>query len=45
MYTIEVEHKYCKCKRVIKGESITKAFKESNTDPTFWTITDIQYHD
>ena len=45
MYAIEVEHKYCKCRRIIEGESIAKAFKENNADPNFWIIKDIQHHD
>ena len=45
MYTLKVEHKYCGCVRVIEGESIAKAFKDTNTDPTVWEIIEISYED
>lgn len=42
MLRLTVEHKYCKCTRVIEGETITKAYKENNTDMSIWQIIDIE---
>jgi hypothetical protein len=45
MYTLKVEHKYCKCTRVIKGESISKAYKENDLSPLFWNVVEVSYED
>ena len=45
MYTLTVEHKYCKCTRVIKGESISKAYKENDLNPLFWNVVEVSYED
>jgi hypothetical protein len=43
MYTLTVEHKYCKCTRVIKGESISRAYKENDLNPLFWNVVEVSY--
>lgn len=42
MLKVTVEHKYCKCTKVIEGDSISIAFKNSNTNPTVWIVIDIE---
>ena len=42
MLKFTVEHKYCKCTRVIEGENVAQAFKNSNTNPTMWIVIDIE---
>jgi len=42
MYILTVEHKYCGCTRVIKGNSIAEAFANTNTDMTVWIVKNIE---
>lgn len=42
MLKITVEHKYCGCTRVIEGETLAQAFKNSNTDTRVWLVTDVE---
>ena len=42
MYTLVVEHKYCKMTKTITGESIMKAYKENGLDIRIWKIIDIK---
>ena len=42
MVRLTVEHKYCKCTRVIEGNDLYDAFRKSNTDMTIWIVIDIE---
>ena len=42
MLRITVEHKYCGCTRVNEGETLTQAFKNSNTNMEVWIVVDIE---
>lgn len=42
MLKVTVEHKYCKCTKVIEGDTIAIAFKHSNTDSNIWLVIDIE---
>ena len=45
MLRITVEHKYCGCTRVIEGETLIQAFKNSNTNMDVWIVIDIEKRD
>ena len=45
MLIITVKHKYCGCTRVIEGETLTQAFKNSNTNMEVWVVIDIEKRD
>lgn len=42
MLKFTVEHKYCKCIRVIKGINIYDAYKSNKMDYTIWNIIDVE---
>ena len=37
-----VEHKYCKCRRVIEGYNVFDAFKRNETDLATWVVIDVE---
>ena len=41
MLKFTMEHKYTKMLRVISGENIAQALKNSNTDVNYWTCVDV----
>lgn len=45
MYTVTLEHKYCKCIRVLKGESLAKIYKNNNLDMNIWIVKAVDYND
>ena len=42
MLRFTVEHKYCKCTRIIEGENIALAYKNSGTDSNVWLVIDVE---
>lgn len=42
MLKFTVEHKYCKCTRIIKGENVFQAFKNNKMDITIWNVIDVE---
>lgn len=42
MLRFTVEHKYCGCIRVIEGENVYNAYKNSNTDINTWIVKNVE---
>lgn len=42
MLKFTVEHKYCKCTRVIEGINVFEAFKGNKMDITIWNVINVE---
>ena len=42
MVRLTVEHKNCKCTKVIEGNDLYDAFRKTNTDMTVWNVIEIE---
>jgi hypothetical protein len=42
MLQFTIEHKYCKCTRVIEGQNVFEAFKNNGINLSIWIVTDVE---